>query len=152
MTGYDRERRVREVHEVDSEIEVTRPVQPVAANEHAVERETVERETYDPLLQRRLVYSKISNIVWTFIGLILALIGLRVVLRLIGANEQNGFVDFIYNLSWIFVAPFQGIVGDPQSDGMILEVNSLIAMLVYLIVAWVILRLATLLFDLSRPV
>ena len=42
-------------------------------------------------------------------GIILALIALRFILLLLGANTGNALVDGIYNISEIFVAPFRGV-------------------------------------------
>lgn len=124
----------------------------VAPDEQVRHREVVERSTFDdPAYRRALAFRKISNVVWSITGLIEALIGLRVLLKLIDANPANGFVDFIYGLSDVFVRPFMGIVSDPASEGNILEVNSLIAMVVYLIVAWAILKLVWLIYDVSEP-
>jgi hypothetical protein len=44
-------------------------------------------------------------------GFIEALIALRFVLRLLGANPLNGFVQWVYDWSTPFVAPFAGIFG-----------------------------------------
>ncbi|HET7035823.1 MAG TPA: hypothetical protein VFI42_09110 [Thermomicrobiaceae bacterium] len=136
--GADPEYRRREVETVRS-----------ARPRRTVENEYVER--HDPYLERQILYSKISNVVWTIIGLIEALIALRVILKLIGANAGNGFVSFIYSLSGVFVAPFLGIVSDPTSGNSILEINSLIAMLVYLILGWGILKLIVLAFNVTEP-
>ena len=139
-SGDDPEYR-REVETVRSE----RAVSP----RRVVENEYVERR--DPYLERQIMYSKIANVVWTIVGLIEALIAIRVILKLIGANAGNGFVDFIYRLSGVFVAPFLGIVNDPTSGSSILEINSLIAMLVYLILGWAILKLIVLAFNVTEP-
>src|SRR4051794_7726887 len=44
--------------------------------------------------------------VWLVAGIILAILGLRFVLALLGANTTNAFANFIYNVSHPFVAPF----------------------------------------------
>ena len=44
-------------------------------------------------------------------GFIESLIGLRFILRLLGANPANVFVQWIYDWSTPFVAPFAGIFG-----------------------------------------
>lgn len=44
-------------------------------------------------------------------GIIETLIALRFVFRLLGANPANGFVEWVYNWSTPFVAPFAGIFG-----------------------------------------
>lgn len=155
MAEYRRERRIIE----ERDPEVTTPVEPVAysrveppAEYRRVEREVVHEETPDDVyLRRRIIYARVVNVVWTIVGLIEALIGLRVLLRLIAANPDNPFVHFIYDFSGVFVAPFLGIVHDPTSGGAVLEINSLIAMLVYLVIGWAAMRLIWLIFDTTSP-
>jgi hypothetical protein len=48
-----------------------------------------------------------------------------------------------------FLLPFQGLTATPSAAGMVLEIPTLIAMLVYLLMAWVVVRLIWVLFD--RP-
>ncbi len=74
------------------------------------------------------------------------LIGLRVVLKFIDANSKNAFASFIYNSTALFLAPFAGLVGNPAAGGNVLEITSLIAMIVYGLLAAVIIRLVWLLF------
>lgn len=99
----------------------------------------------------RIIASRISQVVWTIVGFIEALIAIRFILKLIGANAGNGFVNFIYGFSDFFVKPFLGIVSDPTSGNSILEVNSLIAMLVYLVLGWVVIRIVWLIYDVTAP-
>lgn len=53
----------------------------------------------------------IAAIIYAIGGLTEALVGLRFVLRLVGANPSNGFVSWIYDWSTPIVAPFSGIFG-----------------------------------------
>lgn len=53
----------------------------------------------------------ISGIIYAIGGLLEALVGLRFVLRLIGANPSNGLVGLIYQWSTPIVAPFSGVFG-----------------------------------------
>ena len=53
----------------------------------------------------------ISAIFYAILGFIEVLIGLRILLRLLGANPANGFVNWIYDWSTPFVKPFAGIFG-----------------------------------------
>jgi hypothetical protein len=49
---------------------------------------------------------------------------------------------FIYGITKPFIAPFELLVGTPStSGGVILEVTTLIAMLVYALFVWIIVRL-----------
>ena len=49
------------------------------------------------------------RVVVLIFGIIQILIAARIVLLLLGANADNGLVSFIYQLSDLFVAPFNGI-------------------------------------------
>lgn len=53
----------------------------------------------------------IASIIYILGGFVEALVGLRFLLRLVGANSANAIVSFIYNWSTPFVAPFSGIFG-----------------------------------------
>lgn len=80
-----------------------------------------------------------------FIGsAIVALLALRFILALLGAAEGNAFVDFVYGLSAVFVAPFFGIFGEPTYGASQLETSTLVAMAVYALLAEGIARLLTL--------
>lgn len=53
----------------------------------------------------------VSAIIYAIGGLLEAVIGLRFVLRLLGANPDAAFVRWIYDVSTPLVAPFAGIFG-----------------------------------------
>jgi len=86
--------------------------------------------------EQRLFAFKASQWIWLGLGIVEVLIGLRVVLKLIAANPESPFAAFIYNASAIFLFPFAGLLGTPASGGMVLELSSIIAMLVYALLAW----------------
>lgn len=64
-------------------------------------------------------------------GVIIALLAVRMLLQLLGANQGNGFVDFVYALSGIFVMPFYGIFGEPTFGQSHFETSTLVAIVVY---------------------
>lgn len=98
------------------------------------------RSVRDVGAEQRLNLHTVSQLILLFFGIVEGLIGLRVILKIIGANPDVDFARFIYNAAALFLAPFFGLVGSPASGGMVLEVPSLIAMLFYGIVGWLILR------------
>ncbi len=112
--------------------------------EPGVERE----ETYvrDYGAERRRTLYQISALIGFFFAVLEGLIGIRVLLRMIGANPQNSFASLVYNFTALFLAPFNGLVPTPAAGPMVLEVSSIIAILVYALVAWAIIRLLWLLF------
>jgi uncharacterized protein YggT (Ycf19 family) len=75
-------------------------------------------------------------------GIIQILIALRFVLLLIDADEANALVSFILNLSQIFVAPFEGVLGTDAiaAQGSILDIAAIVAFvgwsLLELILLW----------------
>lgn len=88
-----------------------------------------------------------QRVVWFIIGLINVIIALRFVLLLLGANRGAGFTDFIYSISAPFVAPFVGIFGEPVYGQSVFEVSSILAIVIYTLIGWGIVKLLTL----SRP-
>jgi uncharacterized protein YggT (Ycf19 family) len=81
------------------------------------------------------------RIIYLVFGVIEALIAIRVILKLLAANPLAGFTSLIYNVTQPFVALFQGVFPDAQSKGSILEVSSLLAILVYALLAFGLARL-----------
>jgi YggT family protein len=53
----------------------------------------------------------IGSFIYAVGGFIEAIIGLRFLLRLLGANPSNDLVQWIYQWSTPFVSPFAGIFG-----------------------------------------
>lgn len=89
----------------------------------------------------------IRRLVWFIAGLISIIIALRFVFLLLGANRDAGFTDFIYSLSAPFVAPFVGIFGEPTYGTSVFEVSSLLAIVIYALIAWAITKL----FAINQP-
>lgn len=86
-----------------------------------------------------------KRIIWYIAGFIIALLALRIVLLLLAANQGNAFVDFIYGLSGFFAMPFYGIFSyQPVYGRSTFEVSSVVAIVIYLLIAWGIAKLFTL--------
>lgn len=86
--------------------------------------------------EQRVATFKATQIVWLVVALLEAAIGLRFVFKLIGVNAGNAFASLLYNVTDLFVAPFASLTGAPAAGGMVLEISSLLAMAVYLLIAW----------------
>src|SRR5512140_1911186 len=102
--------------------------------------------TEDVNAQRLLTVQRISAFVALLFSILEGLIGLRVLLKLMEANPRNAFATSIYNFTGLFLAPFSGLTINPSAGGMVLEITSLIAMIVYALLAWAIIRLIWLIF------
>ncbi len=82
--------------------------------------------------------SKVAQVVWFLVGLLVAALLLRIVLSLLGANEANAFAEFIYGMTELFVAPFRGLlqVGEIQRGISRFEIETLVATVIYLLLGW----------------
>jgi hypothetical protein len=81
--------------------------------------------------------SMAKRIVSLLFGVLVVLIGLRILLLLIVANQSNGIVDFIYNVTEPLVAPFRGILSlDTVSPGgaSVFDVAALVALIGWLLI------------------
>jgi hypothetical protein len=104
---------------------------------HEVREEAPEEMVGPTVFAARLVYF--------IFGVIIAFIVLRFLLLLLAANQGSPFVDFVYGVSGIFVAPFYGIFGNtPQFGTSVIDVSSIVAIIVYALIMWAIVSLVTL--------
>ncbi len=101
---------------------------------------------------QRVVVSRVSQLIWLFVAVIVGLIAFRFVLLLLGANPASGFANFIYTVTNVFVAPFAGLLSTPSVEGSVIDVVSIVAMIVYLLVGWLLVRLIHILFADSRGI
>lgn len=99
---------------------------------------------------QRLFTFKATYLIWMALVLFEALIGLRILLKLIGANAASPFAALVYGFSNLFLFPFAGLTGTPAAGGMVLEISSLIAMVVYAFVFWGIERIVWVIFYRPR--
>ena len=83
--------------------------------------------------------------VWYLFGALEILLAFRLILKLLGASLASGFVRMVYGLSGIFIMPFEGIFRKAVAQGVettaVLEPATLVALLVYAILAWGIVQL-----------
>ena len=109
-----------------------------------------EHVVQDVNLEYREAVYKVAQFIWLLFGGLEALIGIRVILLLIGANPANPFTAFVYQFSQLFLWPFQNIVANPAIQNYVLEITSIVAMIVYPLIGWAIVRLVWVLFY-RRP-
>jgi hypothetical protein len=82
-----------------------------------------------------------TQIVWYIIGLLEVLLAFRFVLKLLGANPDAGFTSFIYGITYIFASPFLNVFRVTQVAGSIFEWTTILAMFVYWLIAFGIIKL-----------
>jgi uncharacterized membrane protein len=114
------------------------------------EYKEVKTTQHDPGQEQRFATFKATQVIWLVLGILEAMIALRVIFKLIAVNAANPFAALLYNVTDLFVAPFASLTGAPAAGGMVLEISSIIAMGVYLLIAWALERLVYVLFYRPR--
>ena len=104
----------------------------------------------DPEREQRIFTFKATQLVWLLFGILEAMIAIRIGLKLIGANPESPIVALIYGFTYLFLFPFEGLVGSPSTGNMVLELSSMFAMLIYGLIAWVMERIVWLIFYRPR--
>ena len=104
--------------------------------EPAVTTEDYAAPTYtvDPAL------AQFFRIFWFALGVLETLLGLRFLLALFGANPGNEFASLVYGVTGPFVLPFRTLFATPSAQGSVFEFYTLIAMVVYFLLWWAIVR------------
>ncbi|HXZ03517.1 MAG TPA: hypothetical protein VEH81_01720 [Ktedonobacteraceae bacterium] len=100
----------------------------------------------DENLRRANIRFWIARVVYFVLAVLEIILLLRLIFRLLGANQSSDFVMFLYNLSHVFVAPFNGIFNDQALGRSVFEISTVVAMIVYALIAWGIVSLANLIF------
>jgi hypothetical protein len=104
-----------------------------------------ERVIRDSGAERVGLAQKASQAIWMFGGLLQGLLGLRFLLKLIAANPNSPFAQALYQFTDVFLWPFQALTSTPSTpQGIVLEIPTLFAMLVYGLATWVAVKLVNL--------
>lgn len=86
--------------------------------------------------EKKKIIFRTHQIVWYILGFIELMLGFRIALKALGANPESGFASFVYSLTSPLAAPFQGIFRTSVSNASVFEWSTLVAALVYAIVAY----------------
>lgn len=76
-----------------------------------------------------------NQFIWYVAGVINALLALRIIFLALGARE-TGFTSFLYSLTAPLSAPFRGIFPAPIVEGAYFDTASLVAIIIYSLIAW----------------
>jgi uncharacterized protein YggT (Ycf19 family) len=139
----------REVHEVRDPAPRTREVRSTATVPRQ-EMDRVDSVAYDPFEGRRLAGYRLTQLIYWVFGLVEGLILVRLILKVLGANQTAGFAQFIYGITAPLVAPFMGLFSNPAYQNSILELSSIVALIVYALVAWLLAKLVWILVGETR--
>lgn len=103
------------------------------------------REVQDPIAEREHSKNVVGRIIHYLTSALLALLALRFVFALLGANPENGLASFVYAVTLPLVSPFFDLFGYNFTAGANrFESYTLVAMAIYALVGYGLARLATL--------
>jgi hypothetical protein len=91
--------------------------------------------------ERRIFAFKLTQLIWLFFGAVEGFISLRILLKLMAANPENTFATFVFNFTDIFLWQFRNLTATPSAGTIVLELSAFVALLVYGLLAWGIVRL-----------
>jgi hypothetical protein len=110
-------------------------------------KEKVTTQTQGPVAARTTELKSVATasqtveyVVYFIFGALEVLLVFRLILKLMGASSASGFVNFIYGLTGLFILPFEGIFRKAVSQGIetasVLEPSTIVAIVVYAVLAW----------------
>ena len=98
-----------------------------------------------PVKSKATSSQTVEYLVYFFFGALEILLAFRLVLKLTGASLSSAFVGLIYGLTGVFILPFEGIFRRGFTQGIettsVLEPSTLVAIIVYAVLAWGIVKL-----------
>lgn len=106
-----------------------------------MERETITTSRDGSTLRTWYESLTTARLVDYVLGVVEVALGLRFLLKLFGANPNSGFASFVYDLTRPLVAPFHAVFGSTVEQSAVFEWSTLLAMVVYALLALAIVRL-----------
>src|SRR3990172_1913185 len=99
-------------------------------------------------IEKKKVIFRTYQVIWYVLGVIETLLLFRFIFKLLGANPGTPFVRFLYTISGSVLAPFKAIFPTTTVEGSIFEGSTLVAIAIYVVIAYGIVHL----FQLVKPV
>lgn len=117
-----------------------------------IEKTTVQQTPHSTVRESKVEDSPSQTLIYLVyfvFGILEILLVFRFILKLTGANPATSFVNFIYGITQIFIAPFRGIFPAATTQGAVttgvFEPQTLVALVVYSAIAWGVMRLIAIL-------
>jgi uncharacterized protein YggT (Ycf19 family) len=80
----------------------------------------------------------LGNIARALVNAVVAIVGaflsVRFVLKLFGANDDNGFVEWVYEIFGEILGPFRRIFPTANVEGFVIEFSTIFALMIYTII------------------
>lgn len=108
----------------------------------------IKSEPPQQVFNKKKTLFRTYQIIWYLLAVVELLLGFRVALKAFGANPLSGFTSLIYTLSDLFALPFSGILPNTISGASVLEWSTIIAAIVYALLAYGLIHIM----QLAKPV
>lgn len=125
-------------HMIDTQ--VVRTVKNEQVGDTTVQQENVTTDNVSKVGAQEFTLAKFEQVLWFLGHFIAALLGLRFIFLLLGAN-LTGIVLFIYDVSGIFVLPFRGVFPSPRSGEFFLDTASLLGIAMYYLLIFLLINI-----------
>lgn len=99
-----------------------------------------------PVQANQEIVIRVTGLIQLGASLLDMLIIMRYILTLLQASPVHPVAQLIYNVTEPFVSVFQGLTRSAQFRDLALELNTLIAILIYSLLGWIAIRLVRILF------
>jgi hypothetical protein len=110
-----------------------------------IQEDNTNRVKTIPVKSGATSFQTVEYLIYFFFGTLEILLVFRLVLKLTGASLSSAFVGLIYGITGIFILPFEGIFRRGFTQGIettsVLEPSTLVAIIVYAVLAWGIVKL-----------
>lgn len=87
--------------------------------------------------QTTIAKQAIDIVLWIFVSLLL----IRFTLVLVGANQNSTFMQWVFATTQPLLAPFNGLFNNVGSGNFVLELNTIVAIVVYSVLATLLIKL-----------
>jgi uncharacterized protein YggT (Ycf19 family) len=101
----------------------------------------------------QVILARVIQLLWLLAAVIVVLIFARFMMLLIGVSATAPFAQFVYGITDVLVAPFNGLLAAPRVDGAgFIDVASIVAFFVYPLLTYLLTELLRIIFGARRGV
>lgn len=87
------------------------------------------------------MFLRFDRIIYFLLSVLETLISFRFIFKLFGASSSNNFVNWLYNVTDIFIAPFEGIFRDFAAGRFVIDLTAIMGLVVYSFAGFIIIEI-----------
>lgn len=107
-------------------------------------------ESPKQVFEEKKAIFRLYQLIWYMLAIVETLLIFRFVLLALGANPLNGFVSFIYTITAPLTLPFVGMLPELAQGSLVIDWASIVAIVVYALIAYALVHLIQMLRPVSR--